>query len=234
MATLLVIEDDLGVQAALEHSLTELGHEVRIAGTAITAVQMVTDRPVDLIMLDLGLPDLDGHTVLRMLRGITTVPIIISTARGAEESVVSALNAGADDYLVKPFSPKHLAARITAVLRRTDMTKTAGEEGATVFEVGELRVDTTQRTATLGTTKLPLSRKEFDLLAYLARRPNKVVTRRELINTVWDHRHGSTDDNTIDVHASWLRRKLGETAAAPRYLHTIRGVGFKLTAPDET
>jgi DNA-binding response OmpR family regulator len=223
----LVVEDDPVVQAALVHALTDLGHVVQAVGTAVAALREAGTNELDLVILDLGLPDLDGVAALRMLRGVSNVPVIVATARGAENSVVSTLNAGADDYIVKPFSSEHLAARINALLRRTGGSAAPSE----VVVVGDLSVDLAQRSATLGDGALALSRREFDLLAYLAQRPGRVISRRELIQAVWGHPYVG-DDKTIDVHASWLRRKLGETAAHPRYLHTVRGVGFKLAAPE--
>ncbi|GDY31495.1 response regulator transcription factor [Gandjariella thermophila] len=226
MATVLLVEDDQVVRAALTQALTDRGHLVRALGTAVDALrEAATDEP-DVVILDLGLPDLDGATTLRMLRGVTDAPVIIATARGDEANVVRMLNSGADDYVVKPFSSEHLAARITALLRRTASRAPTSD----VLVVGELRVDLTQRRVELAGKDLELTRREFDLLAYLAARPGNVVTRRELINAVWHQPH-VTDDQTIDVHVSWLRRKLGESAARPRYLHTVRGVGLKLCAP---
>ena len=228
MSKVLVVEDDPVVQAALVHALTDLGHVVQAVGTAVAALREAGTSELDLVILDLGLPDLDGVAALRMLRGVSNVPVIVATARGAESSVVSTLNAGADDYIVKPFSAEHLAARINALLRRTGTTTTAA---ADMVALGDLRIDLAQRLASLAESPLALSRREFDMLAYLAQRPGRVISRRELIQAVWGNPYVG-DDKTIDVHASWLRRKLGETAAHPRYLHTVRGVGFKLAAPE--
>lgn len=229
MYEILLVEDDPSVQAALVHALTDRGFAVEPLGTAVDALRSVTEREPDIVILDLGLPDLDGGAALRMLRGVTNVPVIIATARGDERSVVDLLNAGADDYMVKPFSSEQLVARIAALLRRTAPRPDDTDEGD-VLEVGGLRIDVRQRVARLDGRDLELNRREFDLLAYLAARPGSVVTRRELIHDVWQHQHVG-DDQTIDVHVSWLRRKLGESAAHPRYLHTVRGVGLKLVAP---
>jgi DNA-binding response OmpR family regulator len=157
------------------------------------------------------------------------VPVIVVTARDDEQEAVRLLNAGADDYLVKPFSAEHLAARMTAVLRRArPVSRTAaGLDGE--LRVGGLRMDPARRRAELDGVELDLTRREFDLLAFLAARPGVVVARRELLAEVWQQAYG--DDQTIDVHLSWLRRKLGESAARPRYLHTLRGVGVKLEPP---
>ncbi|HKN98166.1 MAG TPA: response regulator transcription factor [Pseudonocardiaceae bacterium] len=227
MQQILLVEDDPAVQAALVHALTDRGFAVAALGTAVDALRAVADRVPDIVILDLGLPDLDGAAALRMLRGVTNVPVIIATARGDERSVVDLLNAGADDYVVKPFSSEQLVARITALLRRT--ARPADDQDG-VLEVGGLHVDLRQRVARLDGRDLELNRREFDLLAYLAARPGSVVSRRDLLHDVWRQRHVS-DDQTIDVHVSWLRRKLGESAAHPRYLHTVRGVGLKLVSP---
>ncbi|MCK9900383.1 DNA-binding response regulator [Parafrankia colletiae] len=227
MATILVVEDDPYVRAALVRHLSAAGHAVRSVGAALDALREVTQVGCDLVLLDLGLPDLDGAAALRMLRGVSDVPVVVATARGDEPAMVRLLHSGADDYLVKPFSPEHLDARVTAVLRRSGPPATAGRTPA--FRVGDLVVDPRQRTAVVDGRELELTRREFDLLAYLAARPGEVVPRRELLAAVWQQAYGG--DQTIDVHLSWLRRKLGETAARPRYLHTVRGVGVKLDPP---
>lgn len=229
MATVLLVEDDHVVRSAMQRALTERGHAVHAAATALEALRRVAAQAPDLIVLDLGLPDLDGADALRMLRGITDVPIIIATARDDEQSIVRLLRAGADDYMVKPFTGAHLDARITTVLRRVGRASRTVEPA--VYCVGGLRVDVGERTAHLDGVPLALTRKEFDLLAYLAARPGRVVSRRELLEEVW-RQPSVGEDQTIDVHLYWLRRKMGESAAKPRYLRTVRGVGFRLVAPD--
>jgi len=227
MATVLLVEDDHVVRDALMRSLTDLGHTVQATGTALDALRRVAAEAPDLIVLDLGLPDLDGADALRMLRGITETPIIIATARDNEAEIVRLLRAGADDYMVKPFSSAHLGARIATVLRRTGR---ASRVEPTVIDAGGLRVDPGERQAYLDGTALALTRKEFDLLAYLAARPGRVVSRRELLEEVW-RQPSIGEDQTIDVHLYWLRRKLGESAAEPRFLHTVRGVGIRFAVP---
>jgi DNA-binding response OmpR family regulator len=228
MATVLLVEDDHVVRGAMLRSLTDRGHTVHAVATALDALRRVAAESPDLVVLDLGLPDLDGSDALRMLRGITDVPIIIATARDDEAEIVRLLRAGADDYMVKPFTGAHLDARVTSVLRRAGR---ASRAEPTTLEVGQLKVDLGQRLAQLDGAPLALTRKEFDLLAYLAARPGRVVSRRELLEEVW-RQPSIGEDQTIDVHLYWLRRKMGETAAKPRYLHTVRGVGFRLVAPD--
>jgi DNA-binding response OmpR family regulator len=163
-----------------------------------------------------------------MLRAVSQVPVVVVTARDDEGSIVQALDAGADDYVVKPFGVDHAAARIRAVLRRGRTS-----ERAAPLVVGELVVDPRTRTAQLAGQELDLARKEFDLLLALAGRVGEVVSKRDLLVEVWQQPYGGTD-RTIDVHLSWLRRKLGETAATPRYLRTVRGVGLQLVNPELT
>ncbi|MFC8074723.1 response regulator transcription factor [Streptomyces sp. NPDC057307] len=227
MPSVLVVEDDQFVRSALIRHLTDASHTVRSVGTALEALREVAHFRFDVVILDLGLPDLDGSEALKMLRGITDVPVIIATARDDEAEIVRLLNDGADDYLTKPFSVEHLSARMAAVLRRSRAT--ADDPPSRVIRVGGLAIDPLRRQVELDGKRLDLTRREFDLLAFLAGRPGVVVGRKELLAEVWQQSYG--DDQTIDVHLSWLRRKLGETAARPRYLHTLRGVGVKLEPP---
>jgi len=221
----LIVEDDDKIRTSLVRALTDHGHAVSSAHTAMGGLrQAVEDRP-DVVVLDLGLPDLDGREVLRMLRAVSRVPVIVATARDDEEEIVRVLDAGADDYLIKPFGAAQLEARIRAVLRRA-----TEQEASPSIVVGELTVSPRAREAVLDGVTLDLSPKEFDLLHYLAARHGEVVTKRDLLTEVWRVPYGGAD-KTVDVHLSWLRRKLGETAQEPRYLHTVRGVGVKLVAP---
>ncbi|MFC5722245.1 response regulator transcription factor [Streptomyces gamaensis] len=236
MASVLVVEDDPAVRSALIRHLSEAHHTVRSVGTALEALREVAAQYLDVVILDLGLPDLDGAEALKMMRGVTDIPVIIATARDDEAEIVRLLNNGADDYLTKPFSVEQLSARLGAVLRRTQCAPQQSARAGGVQEphdelirVGDLSIDASRRKAALAGNFLDLTRREFDLLAFLARRPGVVVSRRTLLSEVWQQAYG--DDQTIDVHLSWLRRKLGETAARPRYLHTVRGVGIKLEAP---
>ncbi|MET9776929.1 response regulator transcription factor [Streptomyces sp. NPDC006367] len=229
MASVLLVEDDRFVRAALIRHLTDASHSVRSVGTALDALREVSHIHFDVVILDLGLPDLDGAKALKMLRGITDVPVIIATARDDEAGIVRLLNDGADDYLTKPFSAEHLSARIAAVLRRSGAGAHAHGELPQALQVGGISVDPVRRRATLDGTELSLTRREFDLLLFLAERSGVVVSRKELLTEVWKQPYGG--DKTVDVHLSWLRRKLGESAANPRYLHTYRGVGVKLEAP---
>jgi DNA-binding response OmpR family regulator len=223
---LLLIEDDAVIRSRLIGALRGRGYVVTSADRGMTGLGLAVEERPDLVLLDLGLPDVDGTEVLRMLRAVSTVPVIITSARDDDPALVSALDAGADDYLVKPFSAAQLEARIRAVLRRSG----ADPQERVVLAVGDLSIDLRARTATLAEAGLELSPREFDLLAYLAQRPGEVVTKRELLTDVWQQPYGGSD-KTVDVHLSWLRRKLGETAQQPRYLHSVRGVGIRLADP---
>ncbi|MDL4771867.1 MULTISPECIES: response regulator transcription factor [Thermomonosporaceae] len=225
MVRILVVEDDIEVRTALVRDLSERRHSVRSVAEAWKALQEVSAEPPEAVVLDLGLPDLDGFELLKMIRAISSAPVLVVTARDGEREIVRLLDAGADDYLVKPFTMGELEARLGAVLRRA---RGAGGD-PTAFTVAGLRIDLVRHEAFLDGHALELSRREFDLLAYLAARPGEVVSRSELRAQVWRQPYGN--DQTVDVHLSWLRRKLGETAAAPRYLHTVRGVGIRLEAP---
>ncbi|MFF5445616.1 response regulator transcription factor [Streptomyces sp. NPDC012888] len=239
MPSVLVVEDDPSIRQSLIEVLAEHGYAVRSAADGFGGLREVTQTPVDAVVLDLGLPDLDGGDALRMIRGISSVPVLVATARDDEAEIIKLLNAGADDYLVKPFSGGQLVARLSAVLRRSGHVPSAGPaagapavpaaEAGRVTTVGELAVDPGARTAHLAGRELRLTRREFDLLAFLALHAGQVVSKRRLLTEVW--REPYVDDQTVDVHLSSLRRKLGERAAAPRYLLTVRGVGIKLVAP---
>ena len=226
MASVLVIEDDEAIRSVLARQLTDAGHAVRAEVSASSALTAVVDWRPEVIVLDLGLPDIDGREVLRMIRAVSDVPVIIATARDDEAEMIAVLDAGADDYVVKPYRSAQIEARIRAVLRRG-----IGEpSGSSATTVGDLEIDPARRVATFEGRPLDLSRLEFDLLAHLAARSPEVVTRRELLAEVWNQPYGGSD-KTVDVHLSWLRRKLGEQASEPRYLHTVRGVGIKLEPP---
>lgn len=226
VARILLVEDDAEIRRLVADSMARMGHEIRSAASAMDGLQTaVADRP-DLVVLDLGLPDLDGAELLRMLRSVSDVPVIVATARGDDDSVVSLLDAGADDYLIKPYSTAQLAARVRAVLRRVEADAGGSDEVA----VGGLRIRVAARVATLDGVELDLSPKEFDLLLTLAERRDEVVSKRELLAQVWREPWGGSE-RTVDVHLSWLRKKLGETASEPRYLRTVHGVGVKLVDP---
>jgi DNA-binding response OmpR family regulator len=227
MVHLLLVEDDEAIRRSLTRGLVEQGATVSTASTAVEAIQALSVEKPDAVVLDLGLPDLDGADVLALIRAQSDLPVLIATARDGDREMVRLLDAGADDYLVKPFSAAQAMARVRAVLRRS-----AGEEPDQGREVvvGGLVIDVVARTVTLDGGELELNRKEFDLLLALASREGQVISKRQLLAEVWQQPWGGAD-RTVDVHLSWRRRKRGETAAEPRYQHSVRGVGVKLVDP---
>jgi DNA-binding response OmpR family regulator len=227
---ILLVEDEDSITAPLSEALSREGFDTSVAGTAAAALELATRERPDLVLLDVMLPDGSGFDVARELRRGSRVPIIMLTARGEEADRVAGLELGADDYVVKPFSARELVARVRAVLRRAAEATEPRVEGA--IEIGEVRLDANRRSAALGADELELSRKEFDLLRLLMENAGSVVTRERLIDEVWDTNwFGST--KTLDVHVSGLRRKLGDDSADPRYIHTVRGVGFRFAGTDE-
>lgn len=229
MVQLLIIEDDDRIRPLLMRSLGERGYAVSSASTGMQGLSMAVETKPDLVILDLGLPDVDGTQVLTMLRAVSEVPVIVASARDDDPSLVGSLDAGADDYVVKPYTTTQLEARIRAVMRRVGPDAKAPRQR---LVVGGLEIDVAARRTTLDGVTLDLSPREFDLLRYLAERVGEVVTKRELLAEVWQQAWGGSD-KTIDVHLSWLRRKLGETASEARYLQTVRGVGVRLGPPDQ-
>lgn len=225
MASILIVEDEQRIREELATRLAERGHDVVTVSTAMDGVHRVVSAEHDVVVLDLGLPDVDGTEALRMIRAVSTIPVVVATARDEEGDIISVLDAGADDYVVKPFSADHLAARIRAVMRRA--SEGPGDE---IIEVGGLRLDLDSHQATIDGRVLDLTARAFDLLAYLAANRGKLIGKRELLAEVWRQPYGGAD-KTVDVHLSWLRKALGETAAEPRYLHTKRGVGVRLVDP---
>src|SRR5665648_696386 len=225
VADVLIIEDDATIRSALVRALTARSHSTMTSPTAMDGLQSLVAHRPDVVLLDLGLPDLDGASLLAMIRSVSDVPVIVVSARDDGEGIVAVLDAGADDYLVKPFAVDQLDARIRAVLRRAEQVVVTGP-----VVVGGLVIDARSRAVALDGGTLDLSPKEFDLLYYLAERAGEVISKRELLAEVWHQPYGGAD-RTVDVHLHWLRRKLGETADAPRYLHRVRGVGLRLAAP---
>jgi len=226
MASVFLIEDDQAIRQTLVRSLSEQGHAVKAVSTAADALRDVVNWEPEIVVLDLGLPDMDGRDVIRMLRAVSQVPVIVATARDDPEEIVRLLDAGADDYVVKPYTAAEMAARIRAMLRRG--RPESPRPGP--LRIAALEIDPVGRQASVDGRPLDLTRLEFDLLAYLAGREGEVISRRQLLAEVWKQPYGG-GDKTIDVHVAWLRRKLGESATEPRYLHTVRGVGVKLVDP---
>ena len=225
--TILVIEDEEAISEPLAAALAREGFTPVVAGTVADGLDLFRSRSPDLVLLDVMLPDGDGRDVLRRIRELSRTPVVMLTARGEEMDRVLGLELGADDYVTKPFSAAELAARIRAVLRRAGE---GDEVGRTVLEAGDVRMDLDTHEATRAGEPLELTVKEFELLRVLLEHAGKLVKRDELVHEVWDPAwFGST--KTLDVHVSALRKKLGDDPAAPRYIHTVRGVGFRFEAP---
>jgi DNA-binding response OmpR family regulator len=218
MARLLLVEDDASIAEPLVAALRREGHEVAWSATGANGLECAGPE-TDLVLLDLGLPDLDGLEVCRQLRRrLPDVPVLMLTARAEEVDAVVGLDAGADDYVTKPFRLAELMARIRAALRRAP--------APAVTAVQDVRIDHAARRAWRAGAELDLSAKEFDLLALLAGEAGRAVTRDRIMREVWDeHWYGPT--KTLDMHISWLRKKLGDDPAAPRLITTLRGVGFR-------
>jgi two-component system, OmpR family, response regulator RegX3 len=226
---ILFVEDEAAIFEPFSRALRRNGFEPVVARTAAEALESAGRVDPALVLLDLNLPDGDGSDVCRTLRKDSDVPIVMLTARGTEMDRVLGLELGADDYVVKPFSSRELISRIRAILRRPRADTAAPAEP---MVIGELEVDPGARTVRLAGEPLRLARKEFDLLAELARHRGQVVLREDLMSRVWDvNWFGST--KTLDVHIRTLRRKLGDDSANPRFIETVRGVGFRLIAPED-
>ena len=219
-ARVLVVEDDDAISQVLQRSLRMEGYDVRIAGDGVSGLDQVQSFLPDLVILDLGLPKLDGIEVAKQLREREDVPILVLTARDAVESRVEGLDAGADDYLVKPFERQELLARLRALLRRRP------PRGQATLTVGDLKLNPDTHEAHRGGRLLELTQREFELLEYLMRNERIVVSRQRLLDEVWGYDPFSMT-NTIEVFVSNLRRKL-EADGEPRLLHTIRGAGYVL------
>jgi two-component system, OmpR family, response regulator MprA len=223
MARVLIVEDDAAIGQVLQRSLQLEGYEVALAPDGVAALEQTYDFEPDAVILDLGLPRLDGIDVAKRIRKDTDVPILILTAREGIESRVEGLDAGADDYLVKPFERQELLARIRAMLRRTP------PRGAEWLQVADLRLNPAQHQAFRGDREIELTHREFELLEYLMRNERLVISRDTLLEDVWGY-VSPGETNTVDVFVSNVRRKL-ESAYEPRLLHTVRGAGYVLRAP---
>ena len=215
---LLLVEDDPSIAEPLIAALQREGHEVTWSPTGAQGLEAAGPE-IDLVLLDLGLPDIDGLEICRQIRRrLPDLPVLMLTARAEEVDAVVGLDAGADDYVTKPFRLAELMARIRAALRRAP--------AATVTSVQDVRIDHAARRAWRAEVELDLSAKEFDLLALLATDAGRAVTRDRIMKEVWDeHWYGPT--KTLDMHISWLRKKLGDDPAAPRLITTLRGIGFR-------
>jgi two-component system response regulator RegX3 len=221
---ILIVEDEPTIAEPLAENLERDGFTAEVAATLEAAHAAYRRQPPDLILLDVMLPDGDGRDLARELRRESDVPIIMLTARGEEIDRVLGLELGADDYVVKPFSARELTARIRAIMRRGKLTKRRG-----AIDVGEIHLDPSSRTVSKAGEPVELAAREFDLLHLLISNAGKVVRREQIMDEVWDpHWFGPT--KTLDVHISWLRKKIEDDPSSPRYITTIRGVGFRFAS----
>jgi two-component system, OmpR family, response regulator RegX3 len=224
-----MVEDERSITEPLAEALQREGFGTEVAETAARARELAERVEPDLVLLDVMLPDGSGYDICRELRASSRVPIIMLTARGEETDRIVGLELGTDDYIVKPFSAREVIARIRAVLRRSDDHP---ERPAGPVAIGPLTLDPAKRSVTLDGGDVELTRKEFELLELLMSEAGSVITRERLIDEVWDvNWFGST--KTLDVHVSSLRRKLGDDSQNPRFIHTVRGVGFRFASADE-
>ncbi len=221
---ILVIEDDPGIARIVRLYLERDGHGVSVVGDGISGLRAARQLAPDLIVLDLMLPQLDGLAVCRTLREESDVPIIMATARVDEADRLAGLDLGADDYILKPFSPRELAARVRAVLRRAARQTTAA--GPSLIEHDDLTIDLKARTVRRANTEPSLTPTEFRLLVLLATEPGRVFTREQIIDGVFGYDFDGFD-RTVDVHIANLRRKIEPSARKPRYVHTVHGVGYR-------
>ncbi|HYK94303.1 MAG TPA: response regulator transcription factor [Candidatus Dormibacteraeota bacterium] len=227
MQTVLVVDDEPKIARLARDYLEHAGYAVLIAGDGPSAVQVARTRHPDLVVLDLGLPRLDGLEVLRSIRSTGAMPVVVLTARDTELDKLLGLELGADDYVTKPFSPRELVARVRAVLRRSERAPETGDRIA----VGDLVLDVPRMRATVAERPIELTPTEFSLLATLARHPGRVFTRSQLL----DAAHGEAFEayeRAIDAHVKNIRRKLEPEPARPRYLLTVYGVGYRLAEPE--
>ncbi|WP_169735948.1 response regulator transcription factor [Intrasporangium chromatireducens] len=228
-ARVLVVDDERSLATLVGNYLSQAGFAAALVHSGPEGVAAAREQDPDVVILDLGLPGLDGVEVCRQVRTFSDSYIIMLTARTHETDKLIGLSVGADDYVTKPFSPRELVARVQAVLRRPrlarrDMPRT-GEGRVGVF--GPLRVDTESREVTLHGAPVALTRTEFDILAVLSERPNLAWSRRQLIDEVWDAAWVG-DEHIVDAHIAHLRRKFGDDSASPRFLTTVRGVGYRM------
>lgn len=229
MTTILIVEDEESLADPLAFLLRKEGFDTIIAGDGPTALVEFSRNEIDIVLLDLMLPGMSGTDVCKELRSVSTVPVIMVTARDSEIDKVVGLELGADDYVTKPYSSRELIARIRAVLRRRGVTETEAEElplDDQILEGGRVRMDVDSHTVTVDGELVSMPLKEFDLLEYLLRNAGRVLTRGQLIDRIWGADYVG-DTKTLDVHVKRLRSKIEEEPSRPRYLVTVRGLGYK-------
>jgi len=224
----LVVDDEAALADVVASYLKREQFEVRVAADGPSALVAARELDPDVVILDIGLPGLDGIEVCRQLRVFSDAYVVMLTARDTEIDTIVGLSVGADDYVTKPFSPREVVARIRAMLRRPRRAPESVPQTGTPPRVfGELHIDIDSRQTLLGGAPIMLTRTEFDVLAALSSRPRQVWTRHQLLEAVWGESWFG-NDNVVDVHVGHLRRKLGDNSTEPRYVTTVRGVGYRM------
>ncbi|MGE3843044.1 MAG: response regulator transcription factor [Vicinamibacterales bacterium] len=230
-ARILLVDDEVSIQRAVGPLLRSRGYLVDVAGTGAEALRLFADHSPSLVVLDLGLPDIEGTEVCRRVRAVSAVPVIVLSARGAESDKVNALDLGADDYITKPFGPEELLARIRVALRRVSTDETSSDSG--VFRVGDLAIDYDRRRVLLAESEIRLTPKEFELLSLLARHHDRVLTHRAILKAVWGPNAVEQPEHLWTLVAQ-LRKKIEPDPAAPRYVISEPWVGYRLASADES
>lgn len=227
---ILVVEDDKTLLDVVKYNLVKEGYEVAVAVDGIQALEVARSEKPEVIILDIMMPKLDGLEVCRILRNEMTVPILMLTARIEEIDKVVGLEMGADDYMTKPFGVRELLARVRAMLRRMEMMKqeagAGNETSPSVVKAGDIEIDAARHRVSVRGSSIELSPKEFDLLFFLTGNRGRVFNRDFLLDRVWGYDFAG-DTRTVDVHIRWLRQKIEADPAHPKYLVTVRGVGYK-------
>ena len=224
MAKILVVDDEPNIVELARLYLKNEGYEVLTAGDGRAALDTIRQQPPDLVLLDIMLPGMDGWEVCKQVRQFSRVPIIMLTARGDDVDKIVGLELGADDYMVKPFNPREMVARVKAVLRRTD----GGRSATTRVQIGDVALDPARREVTVASQPVTLRAKEFDLLAYLMQHPGLALSREQLLNAVWGYDYYG-DTRTVDVHIAHIRDKLAGSRVS---IETVWGVGYKLVTSE--
>ena len=230
--TILVVEDETTLRETLADALEAEGFQVVQAGDGRTALTRFRSSPPDLVLLDLMLPEMSGIEVCRIIRAESGVPIVMLTAKDSELDKVVGLELGADDYVTKPFSLRELSARIRALFRRSEQAVAPGPPGPTVVDLGRVQVDLAGHRLLRNGETVPIKPKAFELLVFLLRHPGQAFTRDQLLEHVWGYDYAG-ETRTVDVHVHWLRSTLEDDASAPKYIHTVRGVGYVFRRPPE-
>ncbi|MFN8420027.1 MAG: response regulator transcription factor [Anaerolineae bacterium] len=232
MSTIVLIEDDSLISEPVARSLRGLGYTVSSAATGAAGLKTVLSQPCDLVILDILLPEMDGWEVCKAIRQKSYVPILMLTALGEEVDRILGLELGADDYLTKPFSTRELIARVKALLRRVEFDAARSSQQSTLITFADIKIDLDRRSVFKGQQELQLRFKEFELLSLLVTHAGEIVTRAEIFDKVWGT-DWLGDMRTLDVHIRWLREKLEDDPSNPRYIQTVRSVGYRFVAKDK-